>query len=589
MPSSTDLTLLRKTVVSGSLGAIKLDRVAKQLLVIGVAGLIMVNLLPIWLVRFPPLQDYPNHLLSAHIIAHYNDPAFDYAQNFALLWRPVPNMLGIMIMAGLARVVATPLAGKLFISLYIVLFPLSIFYLLDAVDSNKFLLGFFAFPLTYSWFFNMGFLNFCLSLPLYFFAVGFWWKTRSGQRNRAHRIVVLGLCTLLIYLAHFLTFGVWIITVILLSLTSGGWRTTIKRGLLLTGLVIIVLIPAALIFDVVQNQLVAIFDLITPPVIAFASLPTKLATAYQPFVYFRTLVEGAILLVLLSIYLVLLLRNYARWTTNPFLCLALLMIGLFLVLPVGFREPFYIAPRPLILAVMLGLPVLYVPMRRRWRLALLGFLTIISVVYMVIMLGVYRRANAELTDYYTGLQHIPPGQTVLPILRVHRNYVYYHAHAWAYYHIEHGGLSPDVFAGRDQLLSYRHRPPLPYDDDIVFAGAMARRNLYVFLSGQARASMRIALLSRGFEPWISLGDNVIYKVTRHSSYKDDFDVSLIVENYPYVTIYGPEDASVDPYLLEYYRIVFSQGQMRVLERVASVSVVKKVVLKGLSRGLLDAS
>lgn len=430
-----------------------------MLIVGATAVLILVNLWPIWLVRFPPLQDYPNHLLSAHIAAHYNDPNFDYAQNFVLSWHPVPNMLGTLIMAGLARVVATPLAGKLFLSLYIILFPLSLFYLINAVDGNKLLLGLFGFPLTYNWFFNMGFLNFCLSLPLYCFAVGFWWKTRSGQQNRVNRIVVLGLLTLLIYLSHFLTFGAWIITVVSLSLASVGWRSTIKRGLLLAGLVAIILIPAALIFDAVWMQLREIFDLITPYMIVFASLPTKLAIACRPFISFRALVEGAILLVLLSLYLALLLRNAAQWNANPFLRLAFLMVGLFLVLPVAFRGPFYIARRMLILAIILGLPVLYVPGGSRWRFVLIGLLTVMSVAHTSVMLGVYRRTNAELTDYYTGLQHIPPHQTVLPILRVHRDYVYYHEHAWAYYHIDHGGLSPYIFSGRDHLLSYRHRPP----------------------------------------------------------------------------------------------------------------------------------
>jgi len=545
---------------------------SERMLVGGVAvGLTLVSLLPIWLVRFPPLQDYPNHLLSAHIIAHYNNPNFDYAQNFVLWWRPVPNVLGALIMAGLARIVAMPLAGKLFLSLYIILFPLSIFYLTNAVDANKLLLGLFSFPLTYSWFFNMGFLNFCLSLPLYFFAVGFWWRTKSGQQNRVIRVVVLGLLTLLIYLSHFITFGAWVITVVLLSLASVGWRTTAKRGLLLTGLAAIILIPAALIFDTVRTQLGEILDLITPSVIAFASLSTKLAIAYRPFISFRTLVEGAILLALLFLYLALLCRNAAQWTATPFLGLALLMVSLFLVLPVGFRGPFYIARRLLILAIVLGLPVLYVPARLRWRFVLIGFLVVMSIAHTNVMLGVYRQADAELTDYYAGLQHIPPRQTVLPILRVHRGYVYYHEHAWAYHHIDHGGLSPYVFSGRDQLLSYRCRPPLPYDDDVGFAKAMARRNLYVFLSGRASESMKTALLIQGFEPYISLGDSVIYKVARYSSYKDKFDIDLMVKNYPYVTIYGPEDPDVDPHLLEHYEVIFSQGQMRVLKRMNSMT------------------
>ena len=260
--------------------AIRLDFVSERVLVAGVAAVLtLANLLPIWLVRFPPLQDYPNHLLTAHIIAHYDDPNFDYAQNFVLSWRPVPNMLADIIMAGLAHVVSTPLAGKLVLSLYIIFFPVSIFYLVTAVGGNTPLAGFLSFPLTYNWFFNMGFLNFCLGLPLYFFAVGFWWKTRSGPRNRVRRAVVLGLLTLLIYLSHFVTFGVWLMTVVSLSLATVGWRATAKRVLLLTGSVASLLVPATFIFDPVRKQLEAIFDLITPSVIAFASLPTKLAGA----------------------------------------------------------------------------------------------------------------------------------------------------------------------------------------------------------------------------------------------------------------------------------------------------------------------
>lgn len=571
MPSIGDLSLPRSAITSIKIQTRGIELISEQVFVVGAAVvLILSSLLPIWTATFPPLQDYPNHLLSAHMAAHYNDPNFDYAQNFILEWRPVPNMLGHAIIAGLAYIVPTPLAGKLCLSLYIILFPLSIFYLISAVDSNKLLLGLFSFPLIYNWFFNMGFLNFCLSLPLYFLAAGFWWKTRSDSPHRARRRAILGLLTFLVYLSHFVTFGTWLITIGLLSVISYGWLDTIKRGLLLGVWAVAILTPATMLCDVVRTQIEALLDLITPSVIAFASLPTKLMTAYQPFISFRALVEGTVLLILVILYLVLLLRNIAQRNASPFLAVTLALVGLYLVLPVGFRALFYIASRLLILAVILGLPTLYVPRRFRWRVILGGFLVVMSITHITLMLGVYHRANGELSDYYAGLQHIPPQQAVLPISRVHRGYVYYQEHVWAYYHIEKGGLSPGVFTGRDQLLSYRFRPPLPYDEDVLYAGAMARRNLYVFLSGQASDSMRTALLSRGFEPWIFLGDNVLYKAARNLHYKDTLDASLVVENYPYITIYGPEDADVDPYLLKYYRLIFAQGQMRVLERVARV-------------------
>jgi hypothetical protein len=42
-------------------------------------ALIAVALLfPVWLVRYPPLLDYPNHLARSFVLAHLHDPAFHF-------------------------------------------------------------------------------------------------------------------------------------------------------------------------------------------------------------------------------------------------------------------------------------------------------------------------------------------------------------------------------------------------------------------------------------------------------------------------------------------------------------------------------
>ena len=40
--------------------------------------LTVLNLLPIWFVQFPPLQDYPYHLLRTHILSNYTNTFFRY-------------------------------------------------------------------------------------------------------------------------------------------------------------------------------------------------------------------------------------------------------------------------------------------------------------------------------------------------------------------------------------------------------------------------------------------------------------------------------------------------------------------------------
>ncbi|HLE83764.1 MAG TPA: hypothetical protein VJG13_05445, partial [Thermoanaerobaculia bacterium] len=117
-------------------------------------------LVPLWLVEYPPLQDYPYHLVRAHVLAQYDDPAFDYREVFTRSWYPAPYVLADWLVAGLGRLAGIALAGKVVLSLYLFLFPWSLIYLARGVGEERGVLGFLGFLLVFNWHFHMGFVSY---------------------------------------------------------------------------------------------------------------------------------------------------------------------------------------------------------------------------------------------------------------------------------------------------------------------------------------------------------------------------------------------------------------------------------------------
>lgn len=134
-------------------------------------GFLALALWPIWAHRFPPMQDYPQHLFHSHLLAVQGDPRFDYDRYYELHLQPVYALFYVLTV-GFAKLVPIEAAGKLTLSLYPVLVALLALRLRrrfpeDAPPWGALLL----FPLApnQQWFF--GNINFFLSVPLLFLAL----------------------------------------------------------------------------------------------------------------------------------------------------------------------------------------------------------------------------------------------------------------------------------------------------------------------------------------------------------------------------------------------------------------------------------
>ena len=187
-------------------------------------------LVPIWIGPYPPLYDYPNHLLEAQIVAHYDDPHLAYADSYDInpAWYLRSNALSTLMLIGLGRLMSMYLAGQLVLSLYLVLFVGGLVLLLQRSGMTWPLL-LLAPPLAYNYNFTTGWLNFCYAtaLGLFVLVVYLRWQETDRPRN----LLGLGLLLGLVYMAHLMVWG--LLLVIISAMISVEPYRLRRHGLLL--------------------------------------------------------------------------------------------------------------------------------------------------------------------------------------------------------------------------------------------------------------------------------------------------------------------------------------------------------------------
>ncbi|HSL85213.1 MAG TPA: hypothetical protein VLF66_20760 [Thermoanaerobaculia bacterium] len=365
-------------------------------------------LAPLWLVEHPPLQDYPYHLVRAQILAHHGDPAFDYREAFAVSWYPAPYVLADWLTAGLGRLVGVPLAGKLVLSLYLVLFPWSLIYLARGVGEERAVLGFPGFLLVYNWHYHMGFVSYALSLPAALFALGWWWRHR--RELGAREAGVLALLALTTYLLHVYSFGVLGFVLVLLAPIE-GWRTGRARGaLLLAGRTLAALLPALVLLggtvvrsagrgDGGQGPLLLLYgNLKRKVLLALGSLPS-FSLAWETAL-FAAAVATALALALLA------WRRGAR-PEGTLLTAAGALGLLFMVLPDHVGRVFFVSNRVPLFLLVLALVALPVPAAAVPRRVALAVFAALAAAHLAVLVPRYLAIDRKLADYGAALQILP--------------------------------------------------------------------------------------------------------------------------------------------------------------------------------------
>lgn len=376
--------------------------------------LIIISLLPVWLVEFPPLQDYPSHLVRANIISNFWNPDFGYTKTYSFSFFPTPYILIDYIFLALNHVFSIQYAGKIILSLYVVLLPLSTFYLIQAVDKSNKIIGYFSFILIYNYFFNMGFTNFSLSIPLFLFALGYWWKTKddAGWTHRA----ILAILVFLVYICHLFAYCFLFYTVIILS----AYFLRKPKKIIAN---IAVFLPSLILLI-----LSLINDLPTAGTEGFVLFfyngmmqKLKFASFYQQPAYYMSFDPRLDKIILLSstclaaCLLIVQLRNKNYRTMAGIFITLLLLFGLYVVTPTHFVQPALdvVDTRILIFMCFIFLLLLGTPKNKFMRSMVCFIVITLSLAHLATIFVNFRSINQDLQILKTAMKEIPPGKRVL--------------------------------------------------------------------------------------------------------------------------------------------------------------------------------
>lgn len=194
---------------------------------------------PIWLPSLPPLSDFYNHLARLYILAHHGEvPA--YQEFYAVSWAPMPNLALELVALPLLRVLDLETAGKLFLSLTVLLWHAGCTLLGRAIHGRPVWRALVCSFFVYNQQFLHGYCNFAFGMGLAMVALALWirWREQPARpRTEAARslaLTVLGSMVFLCHLSAFAALGIAVATLIVLDAVArrragDGWAGILGR------------------------------------------------------------------------------------------------------------------------------------------------------------------------------------------------------------------------------------------------------------------------------------------------------------------------------------------------------------------------
>lgn len=173
--------------------------------------------------RYPPIQDFPAHLLVARIVAA---PEL-FASAYEVDLRPSPYV-AFYALAALLQRFATPLvAGKLIVAAAVTSLPWSMLVLVRALGGRPSLLHLVAFPICFSSVYYTGLLNYLIGLP--FVLLGLAAAARGFESgSRQWNDAAFFACAVAACLAHPIALA--LLAILTAALFAARWRAARAAG-----------------------------------------------------------------------------------------------------------------------------------------------------------------------------------------------------------------------------------------------------------------------------------------------------------------------------------------------------------------------
>jgi len=423
-------------------------------------ALALLYVLPFWAVRYLPTVDGPCHTYNAWILRQQGNveryPLFQ--QYYEINARPYPNWISQGTMAILMFAVPPLVAEKLLVSGYVLLFLGGFWYLAGSVRPEERWLSFLAFPFAYNMLFQYGFYNFSISLALFPWVLGYWWRNRAAP-SRAFAVKI-NLLLWLCYFSHILSF--------LLALAAIGilWLATLRRESWRRHLLHIpILLPQIVLplWFFLQNTGGDIPDrwALRRLLRYFANLQVLLSFSDLQ----RRL--GLALAILFLALLAFTLGRKIRYRPffrqeDAFLLLACLFFVLYVFSPQGLAGGSLLKPRLSLYPYLLLIPW-FSPGLSGWtRKAGTAALALAALLYVGYLTHWYRVRGHEVAQFLSALEPIRPNTRVLPLLFERTGPTDVLSHAMGYMALEKGLVDWDNYEAKVGFFPTRFRDSVAF-------------------------------------------------------------------------------------------------------------------------------
>ncbi len=162
------------------------------------ACLVGLHLALVWTTRLFPFTDLPNHLAAATIMRHYSDPACLFSDYFEIELFPRPNVFHLLFCSQ-KIFPSVEFANRVFLSLYVLLLPLSTLFFLGRTGGNRWW-ALTSFVLLYNYSASWGFVGFFFSIPIVLIFAGL--IEGYYKRGGAGRAMLLALLLASLFFVH---------------------------------------------------------------------------------------------------------------------------------------------------------------------------------------------------------------------------------------------------------------------------------------------------------------------------------------------------------------------------------------------------
>jgi hypothetical protein len=191
-------------------------------------GLTLLYLLPIWIVRFLPIVDLPQHLSFVAILRNYNNPAIDYHSLFDVRLYPAHNVLHLLFCYLVSYLTGIETANRLFLSIYIILLAWSMHHLVRTTGGNRRLVPA-VLLLAYNFNVFWGFLSAAFVLPVILLIISLELRCVSAPRRGLRRLLLISLLFIIVFLGHAL-FYVAAVVLYATVLLCAAWPNIVHRS-----------------------------------------------------------------------------------------------------------------------------------------------------------------------------------------------------------------------------------------------------------------------------------------------------------------------------------------------------------------------